>query len=480
MAGGEINVSDRAIALCVDCDGSLIRTDLLHESVFRLLKAAPWLVLLLPVWLLRGKAYLKERLARRVSVDVTTLPLNDDVLDLARGARASGRRVILATASHRIPAQALATHLGLFDEVLATEGSVNLSGTAKHAMLVSRFGERGFDYVGNGHSDLAVWASARRAVVVSASATLARAAAAVTTVDRVIAPPRAGLRAYLRGLRLHQWLKNLLVFVPLFAAHHLHVRAELAQALLAFLSFSLCASAVYVLNDLLDLESDRSHVRKRLRPFASGVIPLWHGALLMPLLLGAALAIALLLPGAFALVLAAYFGCTLAYSILLKRQVIVDVLMLASLYTIRVIAGGAATAIVPSFWLLAFSMFMFLSLAMVKRYSELQLTLQQHQQGAAGRGYVVQDLPVLMSIGTGSGLVAVMVFALYINNPETRGNYSEPLWLWPVPPLLLYWVSRIWMKAHRGEVDDDPVVFAVRDWQSLVIVVLSALFFSLA
>ena len=468
------------IALCVDCDGSLIRTDLLHESVFCLLKQAPWLVLLLPIWLLRGKAALKQRLAQRVSVDVTTLPLNDSVVALAREARTAGRRVVLATASHRVPAEALAAHLGLFDEVLATEGGVNLSGAAKQARLVSRFGERGFDYVGNGHSDLAVWASARRAVVVSANASLARAAAAVTTVDRVIAPPRAGLRAYLRGLRLHQWLKNLLVFVPLFAAHHLHVRVELAQASLAFLAFSLCASAVYVLNDLLDLESDRGHVRKRQRPFAAGLIPVWHGALLIPLLLAAALAIALLLPWAFAAVLAAYFAITLAYSILLKRQVIVDVLMLAGLYTMRVIAGGAATAIVPSFWLLAFSMFLFLSLAMVKRYSELLLTLRQNKTEAAGRGYVVEDLPVLMSIGTGSGLVAVLVFALYINSPETRNNYSGPLWLWLVPPLLLYWVSRIWMKAHRGEVDDDPVVFAVRVWQSLVIVSMAALFFALA
>lgn len=470
----------QAIALCIDCDGSLIRTDLLHESVFRLLKTAPWLVFLLPFWLLRGKAHLKERLAHRVSLDVGLLPMNENVLALARAARAANRRVVLATASHHRPAQALAAHLGLFDEVLATEGSVNLAGATKRARLVSRFGERGFDYVGNGRSDLPVWASARQAVVVSSQAALARAAAAVTTVERVIAPPRAGLRAYLRGLRLHQWLKNLLVFVPLVAAHHVHVRAELVQAVLAFFAFSLCASAVYVLNDLLDLEADRRHLRKRQRPFAAGLIPLWHGAALVPLLLGAALAIALMLPRAFVLVLGAYFACTLAYSLLLKRQVIVDVLLLAGLYTVRVIAGAAATAIAPSFWLLAFSMFLFLSLAMVKRYAELQLTLAQNQEGAAGRGYVVQDLPVLMSIGTGSGLVAVLVFALYINSPETRANYTQPLWLWLVPPLLLYWISRIWMKVRRGEVDDDPVVFAARDWQSLLLLILSALFFTFA
>lgn len=474
------NQLDNNITLCVDCDGSLIRTDFLHESILGLLRSRPWILFLLPWWLLRGKAYLKAEIARHVAIDVTSLPLNEEVLDLVRQARAAGRRVALATASHRFPAEALAAHLALFDEVLATEGDVNLTGAAKRAMLVSRFGDRGFDYIGNDRQDLKVWIAARRAVVVSSNMALARAAASVTVVERVVAVPPAGLFTYFRCLRLHQWLKNLLVFVPLFAAHHFHVHAELVQTLLAFLSFSLCASAVYVLNDLLDLESDRRHVRKRLRPFAAGLIPVWHGVLLIPLLLGAAFVLALWLPWAFAAVLAAYFGSTLAYSMLLKRQVIVDVLMLAGLYTMRVIAGGAATAIVPSFWLLAFSMFLFLSLAMVKRYSELQLTLRQNKSEAAGRGYVVEDLPVLMSVGTGSGLVAVMVFALYINSPETRDTYSGPLWLWLVPPLLLYWISRIWMKAHRGEVDDDPVVFAIRDWQSVVVVCMIGLLFFLA
>jgi 4-hydroxybenzoate polyprenyltransferase len=235
-----------------------------------------------------------------------------------------------------------------------------------------------------------------------------------------------------------------------------------------------------VLNDLVDLEADRRHVRKRNRPFASGLIPIWQGSLMVPLLLAAAFGVASLLPTNFLLVLAFYFGLTLAYSLFLKRRVIVDVLMLAGLYTLRVIAGGAATGIVPSFWLLAFSMFIFLSLAVVKRYSELLITLQQHKDQPAGRGYTVQDLPVLMSIGTGSGMVAVLVFALYINNPEITQIYENPLWLWLVPPLLLYWVSRLWMKAHRGEVDDDPVVFAVRDWQSLLVVALSAALFLMA
>jgi 4-hydroxybenzoate polyprenyltransferase/phosphoserine phosphatase len=467
------------VPLCIDCDGTLIRTDLMHESVFMLLKREPWKLLLLPLWLARGKAYLKQRLAELSPFDWGTVPLNAEIVDIARSARESGRKVVLATAAHRSLAQGLADHLDLFDEVLATEGQTNLSGWRKREELVSRYGERGFDYAGNARADLPVWSAARRATVVTSSAALAEGARRVSEVERVVATPRAGPGSYLRGLRVHQWLKNLLVFVPLLAAHQ-GSPATLGQALAAFVAFSLCASAVYILNDLLDLDSDRRHVRKRNRPFASGLVPVWHGALMVPALLAASTAVALFLPPQFGAVLLFYFALTLAYSVLLKRQVIVDVLMLAGLYTLRVIAGAAATAILPSFWLLAFAMFVFLSLALVKRYSELLVTLQQNQSMPAGRGYSVQDLPVLMSAGTSAGMVAVLVFALYVNSPDVHRIYTQPHYLWLVPPLLLYWVSRLWMKTHRGEIDDDPVVFALRDWQSLVVAALSGVLFLLA
>lgn len=475
-----MNSTTATVPLCVDCDGTLIRTDLLHESVFLLLKHAPWKLVLLPWWLLRGKAFLKERLAQAVRFDWSTLPLNEEVVTLARQAREAGRSVVLATASHRLLAEPLARHLGLFDDVLATDGATNLSGSRKSHQLSERFGPKGFDYVGNDRKDLPVWSAARQAVVVSSDVRLIEAAKSATRVSQVIPSHSPGLRAYARALRLHQWLKNVLVFVPLVAAHRLTSSEGLVQALLGFLAFGLCASAVYVLNDLVDLEADRRHVRKRNRPFASGLIPVWHGAFLIPALLCASFATAWSLPIEFVGVLAVYFLCTLAYSLAFKRQVVVDVLMLAGLYTLRVVAGGAATGIVPSFWLLAFSMFIFLSLALVKRYSELLVTLQQDQDRPSGRGYTVTDLPVLMSVGTSAGMVAVLVFALYINNPDIPAVYDNPLWLWLVPPLLLYWVSRLWMKTHRGEVDDDPLVFALRDWQSLTVVGLSAVLFSVA
>ena len=473
-------MTSHKLPLCVDCDGTLTPTDLLYESVLLLIKQAPVAALSLPFWLTLGKATFKARVAERVRFDWSTIPLNREVVARIQQARSEGRRVILATASHRTLAEPFAAHVDLFDGVLCTENETNMSGVTKARQLVQQFGERGFDYVANARSDLPVWSASRLAVVVSGSRRLRTDAARRAASMEVVDVPRAPLAAYLKALRIHQWLKNLLVFAPVVAAHRLFSLPDITSALLAFASFGLCASAVYVINDLLDLEADRRHVRKRMRPFASGAIPLLHGVALLPVLLGSSALLASYLPAAFGAVLLAYFGSTLAYSIRLKRQVVVDVLMLAGLYTVRVIAGGAAVAIVPSFWLLALSMFMFLSLALVKRYSELRLTLQQDAKVAAGRGYTVNDLPVLLSLGVSSAMVAVLVFALYIHDPETGGNYPAPFWLWAVPPLLLYWVSRMWMKVHRGEVDDDPVVFAARDWQSLVAVGLAAACFMLA
>jgi 4-hydroxybenzoate polyprenyltransferase/phosphoserine phosphatase len=465
QAGGDLSV----VPLCIDCDGTLIRTDLLHESVFLLLKQAPLSLLKLPFWLARGRAHMKERIAATVSFSGATLPFNDDVVALAREAVRDGRKLVLATASPRAFAEQVAARCPLaFDEVFASEHGRNLAGQHKALALVQRFGARGFDYVGNGRSDLPVWAAARAAIVVSADRSLAAAAAATTSVERVVAlePPR--VHDYARALRVHQWLKNLLVFVPVLAAHRIDSLETMLAAGWTFVAFCLVASAAYVLNDLLDLESDRRHVRKRARPFASGRVPVWHGAVALPALLGLALVVALRLPWGALAILACYCACTLAYSLRFKRQPVVDVMMLAGLYTLRVIGGSAATGIDPSFWLLAFCMFIFLSLAIVKRYSELSLTLKRNELVAAGRGYSVNDLPALMALGASSGMIAVLVLALYLNQADVAAINHEVRWLWLMPPLLLYWICRLWMKAHRGEVHDDPVVFAVSDWQSLL------------
>ena len=470
-----------SIPLCIDCDGTLLRTDLLHEAVFILLKEHPFHVFLLPFWLMRGKAYLKARLAEYVNFNWKTMPYRKEVIELIRRAKADNRKVVLVTASPLNWANGLSAHLGLFDEVFATQQNINLSGTNKAQELVRRYGEKNFDYAGDSRPDLKVWQAAASAIVVTANNRFINKVKTVNeNIEDIFKKDKAKILTYVKALRVHQWLKNLLIFVPVMAAHKLSDPVIVTHAVYAFFSFSACASAVYIINDLLDLESDRLHVRKCKRPFAACSIPISTGALLVPLLLAISVALAILSPPYFIWVLAGYFAVTLAYSFKLKRQVIVDVMTLAGLYTTRIIAGAAATQIMPSFWILAFSMFIFLSLALVKRYSELLVTLQQNKEEAHGRGYMVSDLPVLMALGVSSSMLAVLVFAFYLNLPEVNGLYPDKKWLWLISPVLLYWLSRMWMKTHRGEIDDDPIVFAVKDWQSLVVLAICACLFAAA
>lgn len=460
-------------ALCVDLDGTLLDSDILYESLLALLARQPLYLFLLPFWLMQGKAALKRQIAARVTLAPEHLPYNPQVLELLRNTTQRPR--VLCTASDALLVAPIAAHLGLFERVMASDGERNLSGTRKAEALVDAFGERGFEYVGNGKVDLAVWQRAAGAWVVNNDDRLARAAAQHTRVHaHWPAPPRAA--AWVKALRLHQWLKNLLVFVPLLTAHRFLEPQAVVQALLAFVAFSLCASGVYVLNDLLDLGADREHQRKRRRPFAAGRLPLLHGLLVAPLLTAAGLLVALACSPGFAAVLLIYYAATLAYSLRLKRVVMLDVVLLAGLYTVRIIGGTIAINAELSFWLLAFSMFIFLSLALLKRYTELHTMLARGKTTASGRGYAVDDLPLLQSLGAAAGYIAVMVMALYINSPDSIELYRNPKLLWFICPVLLYWVSRAWVIAHRGDMHDDPIVFAATDRPSQVVALLCALF----
>lgn len=462
-----------ARALCVDLDGTLLNSDILYESLLALLARNPFYVFMLPMWLLRGKAALKRELALRVQLNVETLPYNTRVLELL--STTAQRPRVLCTASDALLVEPIAAHLGVFEKVIASDGSRNLSGRAKAAALVEAFGESNFDYAGNGKVDLHVWEKSAGGWVVNNGRALARAA---TLRTRVYAhwPSTSGLREWLRALRLHQWLKNLLVFVPLLTAHRFMDAGSVAQSVIALISFGLVASGVYVLNDLLDLTPDRQHPRKRRRPFAAGTLPLLQGLMAAPLLTLVGLALSLACSIQFTLVLLAYYVMTLAYSLRLKRVVMVDVVLLAALYTLRIIGGTVAIDADLSFWLLAFSMFIFLSLALLKRYTELHAMLASGKTKASGRGYSVEDLPLLQSLGSAAGYIAVMVMALYIDSPQSVALYSNPKLLWLICPVLLYWVSRVWVVAHRGEMHDDPIVFAVTDRVSQVVVVLCGLF----
>jgi len=462
LAMNEQATESENVPLCVSLDGPLLRTDLLIESWFGLLRTRALLAILAPYWLMWGKARLKHEIALRTELDVRHLPYDGPLLEYLRDQFRAGRRLVLTTGSNEKYADEVATHLGIFKEVIASNVQTNLSAAAKSRLLVERYGDRGFDYAGNAKTDLQVFPHARQTILVNPAPGVERTVKQPTG-KQMFAGTFSRLGVYLRALRLHQWVKNLLVFVPLAAAHKLGNPELLAKAALAFVAFGLCASSVYVLNDLLDLPADRAHARKRQRPFASGAASVRVGVVLIPLLLAAAAAIATMLPLAFLATLAVYYVTTLAYSLWLKGKLMIDVLVLAGLYTLRILAGAAAVAIVPSFWLIAFSMFLFLSLAMVKRYSELLELRDAGVTNARGRGYEVTDLATLQSLGAAAGYCAVLVLALYINSNDVRINYTHPNRIWLLCPLLLYWVSRMWQRAGRGQMHDDPLVFALKD-----------------
>ncbi len=466
--------------IAVDLDGTLLNSDALHESVFALLRESPLKIFALPFWLIQGKALLKAKIASNVTLDVATLPYNKPLIEWLTQEREQGRQIVLCTASDQHIAEAVASHLGIFDGVLASDGLQNNAGTQKRALLEARYGVSAYDYAGNAAVDLKVWAGARQAIVVNASDALIKEAAQVASVSKVFPPQPIRMTDWCRVFRVHQWLKNLLLFVPLLAAHQIGQVHELLTVTLAFIAFSLCASAVYMANDLLDLESDRRHPNKRHRPFASGLVPIQYGAMLAPLCVVIGFGLGLMIGQAFAAWLFLYLVLTLAYTLCLKRMILVDCLLLATLYTIRIIAGAAAVLVPLSFWLLAFSIFIFLSLAFVKRYAELQVQALAGNDHAPGRGYAVSDAPLVQTLGVSSGYAAVLVLALYLHSETVMQLYARPELIWFAVPLMLFWVSWVWLKAHRGQMHDDPIVFAIKDRASLMVGVLITISFLLA
>jgi 4-hydroxybenzoate polyprenyltransferase len=423
---------------------------------------------------LHGKAALKAEIAKRVTLNPAALPYNEAFCSWVSAQKESGRPIWLCTASNHRLAIKIADHLGIFDGVISSSDTENMSGHNKAKQLVAKFGSHMFDYCGNHSVDLPIWSVSQGAIIVNAGTHLEEQAKSLTKV--LLSFPRKSriLRSAMKALRPHQWVKNLLLFIPLAAAHKADNLGMLLNAGIAFVAFGLCASSVYLLNDMLDLEADRQHHRKKFRPFAAGDLSLLVGFSLAPLLLAAAIALALQLPPNFLLVLLCYYALTLAYSFGLKRVVLVDTIALASLYTIRIVAGAAAVDVPLSFWLLLFSIFLFLSLALVKRYAELDAMLRQGKLKAAGRGYLVEDLTILDSMGAASGYLCVIILALYINSPDVKVLYSHPQVIWFLCVLMLYWISRVWLKAHRGTMHDDPLVFALKDPGSLAVAALAA------
>ncbi|MEO1153541.1 MAG: UbiA family prenyltransferase [Pseudomonadota bacterium] len=465
--------SDTNIVLVADLDGTLCRTDTLQEGLLALVIENPAVLLSLPGLLRKGRAALKTKVADQITLDASSLPLNPDVVGALETARASGRRTALVSAADARQVEAVATATGLFDEAHGTRADTNLKGPAKAAFLTERFGEKGFDYIGDAPADVPVWAAARQAITVGAGADMRRRAEAANANSLHISAPAGRIQPVLRALRPHQWSKNILVFLPMLAAHDLQ---SLNTVILTFLAFCLTASAVYVINDLLDLPADRAHPRKRNRPFAKGDLSALYGVgLATGLLIGAGLLVALTASFGVLAILSLYFTATLAYSAWLKRKLIIDILLLAGLYTIRIVAGGIAATVPLSPWLLGFSMFIFLALAAVKRQAELADQLKT-ERSSTGRAYEVEDLPVIRAIAIGAGQAAILVLALYLASDTVRALYDRPTLLWGIAPLVLYWILRMIMKTHRGLMNDDPIVYAATDRVSLLILVACVCF----
>ncbi len=451
------------VPLVVDLDGTLTPTDTLHEGVLQVLRERPAALPGCLLALRQGRARLKQAVGDAGTVAADALPWREDLLEYIRAERARGRRIVLATAADRRMAERVAEHLGLFDHVIASSGTDNRKGAAKLEALRAEVGPR-FDYAGDSSADLAVWAGAEGAILVGRGRRLrSRLPSTVTVVAEFGSASGAGWRTWAKALRLHQWLKNGLIWVPLFTGD-VQASAGVVMALaLAFLAFSVLASATYLVNDLLDLPSDRRHARKRARPMAAGTISIPAALLAAAAGLAACIAICSQLPRSFGLVVLGYWLLTTAYSAFIKRYVLLDVLTLAMLYTSRIVAGAAVLSILLSPWLLAFSAMLFLSLALLKRSSELVLMERSGRPGASGRDYQVGDLPTMTALGSASAMAAIVVFCLFISQPATVARYATAGLLWVSALALSYWLMRLWVKTGRGEMHDDPLVYTLRD-----------------
>ena len=459
------------VPLCVDLDGTFLRSDLLLEGILRLARHRPLLLLRLPAWFVRGRAYLKSQVARALPPPLAHPPVNKEVEAWLHEERQKGRQIYLVTASHEMAVKGLG-HLFPFDEILASTDETNLKGRVKAECLVDRFGEKGFDYAGDSTSDHHVWSRSRKAIPVFYSRSALANMEKRYDVERTFCTNATSWPDWARALRVHQWSKNLLIAVPFIAGHHFHHLWQLGGLFAAFMAMSLCASGTYLWNDLLDLEFDRAHPRKRLRLAASGKTSLVKILVVATALVMVGILGALALSQAFALLLCGYVIATLSYSLFFKRVVLADIFVLAFLYLARVIGGITISEAIISFWLFAFTFLLFLSLAASKRYVELRLNHGKGEPGIQGRGYLAEDSPMIAGLGIASGVASCIVLGLYSNSAQVTSLYAHPQWFWGICVVALYWISRIWMLTHRGLMHDDPVVFALKDRGTWILALL--------
>jgi 4-hydroxybenzoate polyprenyltransferase len=466
---------DKNIPLVVDLDGTLLKTDMLYEGIILLLKKNPLNILNCIFWLLKGKVNFKKKVFRNIHIQFELLPLNEELISFLKSEYASGRRLVLASASLKSTTYNFSKIIPIFDDIFGTE-EINLKGKNKLKVLIENFGEFKFDYIGNSYADLEIFAKSRYSYLVNPSKSLEKKTIKISNLKHTWKFEKINFKDYIKEIRVYQWLKNLLIFVPIITSHLL-TSTNLILAISGFFAFSFVASSGYVINDLLDLNSDRIHPRKKFRPIASGKLSILTGLTLVVILLLLAIIIATQLNFLFSITLLIYLISTLSYSFYFKKIVLYDVFILALLYSLRVIAGGLVANVAISFWLIAFSTFLFLSLAFVKRYSELMKISDENGLIERGRQYEKVDLNLLQVMGIVSGFISVVVFSLYLDSPVVRQLYSKPNTLWLISICLLFWISRIWIITNRGEMTDDPIIYALKDKNSYLIFFLMSTIF---
>jgi 4-hydroxybenzoate polyprenyltransferase len=468
---------DNNIPICVDLDGTLLYGDTLLDSFALAMHSWPILIRI-PGWILQGKAALKDRLADNIKLNPEILPYNNTLIEFLRDQKELGKRLILVTAAHETIGHAINQYLCLFDDVIGSTEIRNLRGKEKARILIENFGYKQFCYIGNDRTDLQIWNVAESGIVVNATKKVIYKANKATKITKIILKKSSFNRALLKELRLYQWIKNLLVFVPIITANALYDLHAWFYAAVVFSAFCATASGTYVLNDLLDLEADRAHPIKRNRPFASGILSIQTGMVLFPslFLLGlllASIANVLLFVLFYALI-------NIAYSIKLKEFPIIDLFILASVYTIRLYAGGVTTGHNVSLWLLAFSCFLFFALAIIKRVADLITSKRLNGGQDHRRGYNIKDIVILQSMGICSSFVSSLVLALYVQSEAAASLYHSPRILWAIVPLILFWQCRLWLSASRGYIKEDPILYAAKDWVSLLIGISLAIILILA
>jgi len=467
--------------LIVDLDGSLIKSDMLFESFCSALSEDFKIIFRILKYFFLGRAQLKNFLYKNSNIDIKTLPYNEKVIKYIKNHKKEKGYTVLVTASNYKFAEKISNHLGLFNEVKGSSEINNLKSNNKKNYLITRFGHKQYDYIGNSKDDIPVWQSAKKAIICNTNKALIKKCALVNQNWEQITNNNSNylIKNYFKALRPYQWIKNILVFLPILAAHELTFK-NIGEGLIAFFSFSFIASCVYLINDLMDLKADRAHPRKKLRPFASCSIEILYGILTIPILFTSGILLSLNLNYSFTLLLIIYFLITTFYSLLLKRLAILDIFTLAILYTIRIVGGGIATDVSISFWLLAFSMFIFLSLAAIKRQAEIIDLIKRNEKKAIGRGYFIEDLPIINMISICSGFISVLVVCLYVNSPKVLILYDSPWILWCACWVLLYWIININFLTNRGEMNDDPIIFAIKNKTSLICMISFSLLFLLS